>query len=516
MQVTGIFRACARRASWLVPLALGAACVPAPASAAGFDCDASAVRGYVLGGSLYEPVTANRGAQACQSATAGGAGLAIPAVLDGATLSAQTVLDGPADRVELQKAGASGGVTDLGVLSLPDLPIQLPTAQLPAIPPVALPAGLGTVDLAPAVQALVPNGKLPALDLLRVRSAYAFAGGQCDGATPRLDATSQVSGVSVLGQDLSVNQVVEQTLTLINSQVVDPSTANLATVKLPLGVTLDTPLVRSALQAALDALPNIDVPATLATVRVTPGGQERTADSVVQRALRVEVAIAGQSVADLAVGEARVGAAGVQCTTPAAAANQAALQCTKRRLALTDVVRRGDRVRLVGSADRALRGKTVRFVFTSTGRTVARAKVSGSGAFKATAKLPPRRIRDTNRARYQAVVGKEKSLRLKLQRRMKLTGVAVKQGKVTIAGRISRPLASPARTIVIKRRVSCRKTVVVKRVKPRRDGTFRATVSAPPKQLAAVYRLGTRVRKTRKNAKTFPTFTLPRAVALSR
>ena len=68
--------------------------------------------------------------------------------------------------------------------------------------------------------------------------------------------------------------------------------------------------------------------------------------------------------------------------------------------------------------------------------------------------------------------------------------------------------------IVVKRRVSCKRNAVVKRVHPDRRGRFRVTVAAPPKQLAAVYRLGTRVRKHAKNRKTYPTFTLPRAVAL--
>ena len=41
------------------------------------------------------------------------------------------------------------------------------------------------------------------------------------------------------------------------------------------------------------------------------------------------------------------------------------------------------------------------------------------------------------------------------------------------------------------------------------------TVSAPPKQQAAVYRFETRVRKNYSNPKLFPTFTLPRYVDLA-
>lgn len=78
------------------------------------------------------------------------------------------------------------------------------------------------------------------------------------------------------------------------------------------------------------------------------------------------------------------------------------------------------------------------------------------------------------------------------------------------------PLASPVRTITVKRRISCKSWRVVKRIKPSENGTFRVNVAAPPTGASAVYRLSTRVRKVRSNPKTYPTFTLPRAVALLR
>jgi hypothetical protein len=502
----------AARLALLAVVGVAAALVSSPgATAATFNCDASAVRGTVLGTPI-EPVTANRGAAACRSATAGGAGIGLPTVLGGAALSAATSFAGPADRIDQQQAGAQAGITDLHVLTLPDLPIQLPTASLPAIPKVTVP-GVGSIDLAPAVQALLPDGKLPALDLLRVQAAYSTAGAQCSGGAPRLDGASQVLGVSVLGTALPVDQIVEQTLQLVGGQTIDPSNADLTKV-LPPGVSL--PVLSALAKPVLDALPNIEIPAALATVRVTPGAQTRNGATLTQQALRVEVAVLGQPLADLTVGEARVNATGVDCVaaTPAAAANQAALQCTKRRLVLTDVVRRGNHVRLVGAADRRYVGKRVSLVFSATGRVLKRVKVGRDGGFRASVPLPKRSLRGTNRARYQARLGNQRSLRLKLLRRMRVTGVRTKSGKVTIAGRISRPLAHPVRTIVVKRRVSCKRNAVVKRVHPDRRGRFRVTVAAPPKQLAAVYRLGTRVRKHAKNRKTYPTFTLPRAVAL--
>ena len=98
---------------------------------------------------------------------------------------------------------------------------------------------------------------------------------------------------------------------------------------------------------------------------------------------------------------------------------------------------------------------------------------------------------------------------------MVVRSVRSEHGKVTISGRVSQPLGRPARAISVVRRVSCKHSVVVKRVKPRPDGTFTVTVEAPPKTLAAVYRLETQVRKNTRNPKLFPTFTLPRAVEVN-
>jgi len=95
---------------------------------------------------------------------------------------------------------------------------------------------------------------------------------------------------------------------------------------------------------------------------------------------------------------------------------------------------------------------------------------------------------------------------------MVVSRLVSKAGRVTISGRVIRPLGSPVQTIVVKRRVSCRKSEVVARIKPSRKGTFRVNVAAPPRTLAATYRLSTRVRKFTSNPKLFPTYTLPRSV----
>jgi hypothetical protein len=89
-----------------------------------------------------------------------------------------------------------------------------------------------------------------------------------------------------------------------------------------------------------------------------------------------------------------------------------------------------------------------------------------------------------------------------------------RRGRITIAGRVVQPLTSPTTTILVKRRVTCRAWKVVKRFKPRADGTFRVRLRAPKDGEAAVYRMTTRVKHSAWGTRTYPTFTLPRYVDL--
>lgn len=526
--------------------ALVALAVPAaPARAATpFNCDASAVRASLLGQAAIEPVTANRGKPACANAISGLTDV-LPAPLSVSAAVARTIRSGPDDRTDLQSVLAIGGLADVRIAALPSLPITLPidtvAASLPTLPaipvPLLLQPLLGTslsLDIKPALTALLPAGRLPDVELVSVQAAIAYAGARCSSGKAELFSTSSVAGVKVLGQDVVASAPVDRTLNLIDTAQVDPSAID------PIGLLpadavttiLGTPLLNNvlqtvlkpAIQAALDALPTITIPATLANVKISAGPKTEQNGVVTQQALRITAQIAGQAIADVLVGEARASTTGVDCAAPAAAvapgtatptATELTLQCTKRRLVLEDVVERNGRVRLVGVADRALVGRRVSIRFLATGRTATTATVRSDGSFSATAPLPARNLRATNRARYQAVVGREKSLDLKLRRRMVVDSVAVRGGKVTISGHVTRPLTTTPSVITVSRRVSCRRNEVVARITPRRDGTFRVTVKAPDGQAAAVYRLGTFVRKTTSNPKRYPTFTLPRAVDLT-
>lgn len=506
------------------------AAAPSPASAAPWRCEASAITGSLLAGKVQLPsVRANAGALDCASKTAGGA-LKLPLPLDSAAVVAQTAISGTASDPAAQKVLATGGIADLRVKSLPQLPIALPELPIPAelkalgvdVPAITdpvlgltlVPAQRLTLDLTSAINALVTGRALPDADLLRVQGAVAYASAGCVDGAPKLAGASQVAGISVLGTELPVGQIVDQALTLLDSGNIDPSNLDLSKIALPAGLGLDLPLVGPVLQTsirqALDALPPISIPAAIAQVKVTPGEQTNAGGMLIQRALRIQVGLLGQSLVDATVGEAAVGAGDVNC------APNPALECTRKPLVLVDVFERKGRVQLLGVAHRQYAGRVVDIVFEATDKVVAKAKVARDGSFETTAPLPPKSIRSGNDARYMAVLGQQESMNLKLARRMIVDEMVARGGRVTILGRITGLMADAGkdREILVTRRVSCTKMEKVGVFKPRSDGTFSIAVKAPKGERTAVYRLSTLVRKTESNPKTFPTYTLPRAVNL--
>ena len=502
----------------LLTLLIAGAAAPSSASAASIiNCEASALRGSILTAPPIEPATANKGQTECKNAQGGVPaiqGLPVPATVR--LLNAQTTRTGSDAEPGSQKAGAFGALADVSV-GLPPLPITLPVDQIPDQLNITIPVGGQnvTVNIAAQLKALAPGGRLPT-ELLGLRGAGAFATAACVNGAAQLNGFSQVAGLRVLGQEIPTDKAVTQTLNVIGGGTVDPKQISVRDLVAGVPLLRDLPAgtVDAAVQQALANVPPIVIPAQVAQLRITPAQQIREGDKLTQRALRVQLAIAGQSIADVVVGEASVSARDVVCTAPKQAVAQETLACTTRRLVLVDVLRRGNRVRLFGVADRRLVGRRVDIRSLASGKVVSRPTVKPDGTYQGSAPLPPRRIRDTNRARYQAQVGREKSLNLKLARRMVLSSLTSRRGKVTLAGRVVRPLGKPIQTITVKRRVSCRRFEIVKRFKPSRTGAFRVTVDAPPKSLAATYRLSTRVRKFTRNPKLFDTFTLPRTVEI--
>jgi hypothetical protein len=523
-------------------LSLGAASGAQAAPA--LHCEASPLRATVAGTAI-EPVTQGRGA-ACAT------GESIPSLstplIGASALTARTTFD-PATAA----GTATGGVASLQVLPSPEIiasarqaivsaidalplqPITLP--GLPQLPIPGLPAITGvTVDVRASLLSLIPAA---APSLLSADVLNANATVSCQGNTPVLNGTSTVAGIKVLGQDVGADGQLNAVLPLINSRGVSLADLDLSQLKfydptglVPIALTTLQPLL-SQITAALGALPPIQIPAALATVSVVPNEQVRDGNTLTQRALHASITLAGQPILDAVLGEAKVGADDGACAVAQQAAAKAAadaavagqsvadqlLACSDRKLILVDVLKQGGHVKLLGAANRDYVGKQVAIRLRATGKVVAHAKVKQDGSFATTAPLPAKAYfasnEKANSVRYRAEIGKELSLPLKLQRRLLVSSLAAtKDGQVKITGRVVRPLTTPVATVRVVRRVSCHKVVLVKRFKPRADGTFSITVPAPKGQAAAVYRLATSVREKASNPRSYPTYTLPRGVAL--
>lgn len=505
-------------------VAAGALLAPATgAQAAGYDCEASALRVSILNGTALEPLVANRGVGTCVNADKTLATLPVGLPVLGAELAtALTKITG--DTIQTQQAVSVGGIGHLKVKALPELPIALPTpliadslqaVSVPLTAPLSTLLGTDniTIDLRPAINSLLPDGKLPNVDIVDVTLAQASATAGCVGGRAQLAGASNILGLKILGQEIPTDAIVEQVVQLADTSNVDVSKVDLSKIVLPKGLSFTTPgvgpLLQSAIRPVLDGIPDIQIPATLALVKITPNEQIREANKLTQRALHLQVGLLGQSLVDAVVGEATVREDSVNCAVDAPV-----LECTKRRLVLTDVVPDGDRVQLEGVADKAFVGQTVDIVFRATEKTAAKAKVMPDGSFSATAAMPPKYLRDTNDARYQARIGSEESLDLKLMRRMVVDSMKASMGQVTIVGHLTGPLTRPLANVVVKRRISCKKMETVATLKPNRDGTFKISVAAPKDQSAAVYRLESEVLKVKTNPKAFETYTLPRGVNL--
>lgn len=183
------------------------------------------------------------------------------------------------------------------------------------------------------------------------------------------------------------------------------------------------------------------------------------------------------------------------------------LGCTTAQVALINVVQQGSHVLITGAARLVLAGKRVSIRFLATGKTVAAATIASDGTFSASAPLPAAKLRGTNRARYEAVVGSLRSLNLKLERRMYMVSATHSGTRVLLSGYVTGSFK--AGTIVkLLLRVTCSKEEVIAKTKLSRSGRFTASVPAPTGAASqiAVYRATTTVLD---GGHPETTFTLP-------
>jgi hypothetical protein len=191
------------------------------------------------------------------------------------------------------------------------------------------------------------------------------------------------------------------------------------------------------------------------------------------------------------------------------------LGCSKRSLVLNDVLIRDGRVALEGSAAKSLVGKKVEIVFDG-GKRVATATVQANGQFSTTAPLPAARLRNSNSARYLAASGSQRSLNLKLTRRLILEPPRFSGGVVTLTGQVVAPLTKPIAKVTVEQQLECGKTSKVLTFTPPASGRFHVTIAGiPANAKAGIYRLTSSVAQSAAADKHgFATFSLPLPVAL--
>ncbi|MCW2996137.1 MAG: hypothetical protein JWQ18_3632 [Conexibacter sp.] len=537
-------RAAVGTAAAALVLALGAASAQAAPT---FHCEASPLRATLGGTQTIEPITQGRSGDCATGEAVPSASLS--PLLNASVLTARTDYDAAAGA-----GAAKGGIASLSVLpssavldtllapinqAIDALPLQTLTLPNPLPPIPGLPAITSvTIDVRGAIRNLLPTS-FPAL--LSADVLEASANVSCTAGAPSLSGSSNVAGVKILGQDVGLDSVVNTVLPLLNGQSISLASLDLSKIQVlpglglpPLtGLALSTAL--TAIKPLLAALPPIPLPpSNVLAFNLVPNEQITDGSTLTQHALRASISLLGQPILDAVLGEAKVGATAGTCAPPASVAAKPVtpaaggvagqsvadqlLSCSDRKLVLVDVLKQDGHVKLLGAANRAYVGKQVAIRLRATGKVVAHATVAKDGSFQTTAPMPARAYfashAKANAVRYRAEIGKELSLPLKLERRLIVSSLTSKAGNVTIKGRVVRPLTTPVATIRLVRRVSCHKVVLVKRFKPRADGTFSVTVKAPAGQAAAIYRLATSVREKASNPRSYPTFTLPRGVAL--
>jgi hypothetical protein len=161
------------------------------------------------------------------------------------------------------------------------------------------------------------------------------------------------------------------------------------------------------------------------------------------------------------------------------------LGCTRSQVVLSDVYIHGRRVMLSGSAAMSLVGKKVSILFDE-GKRVATTAVATNGQFAATAPLPPAKI---GASVYTAEIGRARSPRLALTRRLQLEPPQAAGTNVTLTGQIELPLAKPIAPVVVEEQLECANTMIAKTFVPPASGHFHLAITLPAAARAAIFRL---------------------------
>lgn len=248
--------------------------------------------------------------------------------------------------------------------------------------------------------------------------------------------------------------------------------------------------------------------ASLYEIEYNPDGATLTSNAL--PVTKTVVSSGGGSSTTTSTGSGSTGVA----STPKAI-EELRLGCTNMQLALNDVYIHGSRVLLSGSAASSLVGKKVKIMFGTANKQVASATVGANGQFTTTAPLPPAKLRDSSSARYVAEIGRLRSLRLKLTRRLLLEAPTASGATVTLMGQVVLPLTKPISPVSVEQQLECGKTKIVKTFTPSAGGRYHITLTVPANARAAIFRLTSKVAANKHSVKHgFATFSLPLPVTL--
>jgi peptidyl-tRNA hydrolase len=192
-------------------------------------------------------------------------------------------------------------------------------------------------------------------------------------------------------------------------------------------------------------------------------------------------------------------------------------QCFKKGITIIDLGPKGKKVTLRGFARLSYVGQKVTIRYKGTPKKVtATAVVQPDGSFVSTFKAPAKKLWLTNKARYQASVGNEKTAWMKLSRRVRTATATFANGKLTVKGELVKPLM-PKASATVKARTGCDgpwKTIGATKVS--RAGRFSTSIPYVPETGIVFVRISTVVSSSAKKPKPARTFSYVIPVVLTR
>jgi hypothetical protein len=199
---------------------------------------------------------------------------------------------------------------------------------------------------------------------------------------------------------------------------------------------------------------------------------------------------------------------------PKYAGSQTLLQCSKKKLALTEVLPSGGKDVVRGVADSSYVGQKVSIKYVATGKTVARPTVGVDGTFAVTVKAPKGKVARGNLGRYTASINSTSSAALKRVRRMYTsTAYRTAGANVYLSGRVTKPFPAGAK-VTVQIRKTCGTWRSSKSARITSSGAFGVSVPVANNVDAVVVRVQGVVKATAKSKATSRTYTMPTAIQL--